>query len=360
MQGAGAGHEDLSQQVLSHTIHPEYRRKRARSRGPMYSPSLKPSNVEMDTSRLNQYRRLLAFSLLGVCVLWSYWPTLGELADRWAHDPQYSHGYLVPLFSLYLIWRKRRELAKFSAQSSWWGVGFIVFGMAIRLAGAYIFLPWLDAVSLIPTLTGLCLLFGSWPALRCCWPAIAFLAFMLPLPHRFQTALAQPLQQIATLASVYLLETCGLPAVSRGNIILINDTRIMVVEACNGLSMLVTFVALSAAVALLIRRGWIERIVILGSAIPIALVANILRITVSALLTETAGAQTAGVFFHDLAGWLMMPLGLALLGLVLYGLRRLLVEDQSNEPTTVPGAQQLAAASESEKPRNEVVLAQTY
>ena len=68
-----------------------------------------PSNVKMDTSRLKQYCRPLAHFLLGVCLLWSYWPTIGELTERWSHDPQYSHGFLVPLFSLYLIWRKQRH-----------------------------------------------------------------------------------------------------------------------------------------------------------------------------------------------------------------------------------------------------------
>src|SRR5205814_795409 len=134
----------------------------------------------------------------------------GEMADRWSHDPQYSHGYLVPAFSLYLLWRQRRQLRALPGRASWWGAALVALGTGVRLAGTYVFLPWLDAVSLLPSLAGLCLLAGGWPALRCCWPAVAFLAFMLPLPYRFQTALAQPLQRVATLASVYLLETLGL------------------------------------------------------------------------------------------------------------------------------------------------------
>ncbi len=277
----------------------------------------------MPTPPVNRRSRPIALALLGLCLAWSYWPTLGDLADRWAHDPQYSHGYFVPLFSAFLVWRQRDRLAALPGRSSPWGVALVVLGVAVRLAGAYVFLPWLDAASLLPTLAGLCLLWGGWPAFRICWMALAFLGFMLPLPHRLQTALAQPLQSLATVASVYLLETLGLPAVSRGNIILINDTRIGVVEACNGLSMLVTFFALSAGVALLIRRGVLDRVVVLVSAVPIALVANVLRITITAVLTESAGRAAAGVFFHDLAGWLMMPLGLGLMGLELFILRRL-------------------------------------
>jgi exosortase len=159
---------------------------------------------------------------------------------------------------------------------------------------------------------------------------------MLPLPHRLQTAMSMPLRKVATVSSVYLLETLGLPAVARGNVILLNDTRIGVVEACNGLSMLITFFALSTAVALLSRGGAVERVVILLSAVPIALAANILRVTMTAVLYQTAGAETAGVFFHDMAGWLMMPVGLALLGLELLVLRMVLVEDRTPPAANLP------------------------
>jgi exosortase len=314
----------------------------------------------MDPSPLNKYGKPLALSLLGLCLLWSYWPTLGELAGRWSHDPQYSHGYLVPVFALYLIWRQRRQLAEMPVQSSRWGLALVAAGAALRLAGAYVFFPWLDALSLLPVLAGVCLLIGGWPALRRCWPAIAFLAFMLPLPYQLQTALAQPLQRTATLASVYLLETLGLPAVARGNIILINDTRIGVVEACNGLSMLVTFFALSTAVVLLIRRGLAERAAVLLGAIPIAVAANVLRITVTAILMETVGADAAGVFFHDLAGWLMMPLGLAMMGLELLIVRCLLVEDRTKEPGIEPPRGEAAAAPHGgERPQQELAMSPT-
>ncbi len=270
-----------------------------------------------------------AIAFLGLCLLWSYWPTLRELGERWADDPQYSHGYLVPAFALYLLWRQRARLAGGASRPSWWGVGLILAGLALRLVGSYFFFPWLDGFSLLPVLAGVVVLLGGWAALRAAWPAVAFLGFMLPLPHSLQNALAQPLQRVATAASAYLLEALGFPAVTKGNVILLRETRVGVVEACNGLSMLMTFLALSAGVALL-RRDWAGRAVVLLSAVPIALAANVLRVTVTAALQETSGVETAG-FVHDAAGWLMMPLGLALLGLELLILRGLVVEDGAAE-----------------------------
>jgi exosortase len=188
-----------------------------------------------------------------------------------------------------------------------------VLGLCLRLASVYLYFDWLQAVSLLPCLAGLCVLVGGWTALRWSGIAIAFLVFMVPLPFRFETALANPLQHVATAASTYLVQTLGFAAFAEGNIIRLGEFKIGVTEACSGLSMLVVFFALSTAVAILIRRPLLDKIVIFLSAIPIALASNIVRITVTAVLYKVAGEELAHLVFHDLAGWLMMPLGLALL-----------------------------------------------
>jgi exosortase len=135
-----------------------------------------------------------------------------------------------------------------------------------------------------------------------------------------------PLQRIATLASTYALQTMGLPAVAEGNVILIDEARIGVVEACNGLGMLFMFFAFATAATFVIRRPAADKAVILLSAIPIALAANVARITLTGLLHVTAGGEVADVVYHDLAGWLMMPLALATLWAESGLLSRLLIE----------------------------------
>jgi exosortase len=250
-------------------------------------------------------------------LLWAAWPTLAGLAWRWGHDPQYTHGYLVPLFSLYLAWSGREHFAAACRRPSWWGLAPLALGLALSLAGTYVSFDWLRAMALLPCLAGVCLLWGGPRALRGAWPALAFLAFMVPLPYQLEVALAQPLQRLATGASTYILQTLGFEAVSRGNIILLGQERIGVVEACNGLSMLVIFVALATALALVVRRPWPDRALLVASAVPIALAANVTRIVATGVLLQTVGPGLADLAFHDLAGWLMMPLALLLLGLEL-------------------------------------------
>jgi exosortase len=252
------------------------------------------------------------------CFLWAYGSTLAALAERWANSPQYTHGFLVPLFALVVLWFRREHLKLELLAVSGWGIPLLLAGGGLRLAGAYFYYPALDSLSLLPSLAGLCVLLGGWWALRWAWPAIAFLVFMLPLPFIVEGAMAQPLQRLATVASTYVVQTLGLPAVAEGNIVTVNDYRIGVVEACNGLGMLVVFFALSTALAfVLAKRPLWERVLIAASAVPVALVANVARITTTAVLGALINRDFAQVVFHDWGGWLMMPLALFLLWLEL-------------------------------------------
>jgi exosortase len=209
---------------------------------------------------------------------------------------------------------------------SWWGLPLLAAGVLLRLAGSYVFFDWLEAVSLLPLLAGAALLLGGRPAFRWSWPAIAFLVFMIPLPFRVERGLSHPLQRVATQASTYVLQLIGQPAFSEGNVIVVGDARVGVAEACNGLGMLLLFFALATAVAVVARRSLVEKVIIVASAAPVAVIANVARCTVTSLLHEYVGGRWADVVFHDLAGWLMMPLALGLLWLELLVLSRLLVD----------------------------------
>jgi len=287
------------------------------------------------------WQRLVVPGLLGAAVLWAFWPTLGEMAQRWS-EPEYSHGYLVPAFAVALLWLRRDRAAAFAPRSSWWGVLLLGLGVLLRFVGEYLYLDWLDAGALMLCLAGLAVLLGGKSALRWAWPAIAFLVFMIPLPFRLEVALAHPLQRLATVASTYALQTLGLAALSEGNVILMSDTRLGVEQACSGLSMLMIFFALATAFSIVIQRPLWQKIVLLLSAVPIAVIANVTRITVTGLLHETVSHRLADLVFHDLAGWLMMPFALVLLWLELQALARLFVEVAPKSP--VPLVSPVAAS----------------
>jgi exosortase len=300
---------------------------------------------------------LLTLLVLGAGILWASWPTLLDMSERWSDDPQYSHGYLVPVFAGVLLWLRRDCLPQGGFRLSGWGILLLLAGAGLRLAGVYLYLNWLEGISLLPTLAGLAVLLGGRPALRWAGPAFAFLFFMVPLPYRLQTALAYPLQRLVTEASTFALQTLGLPALAEGNIILLNDVRLGVVEACSGLTMMMTFFALATAVALVIKRPALDRAVIVLSAAPIALLANVVRITLTGVLYEVVDAELVHAFFHDWAGWLMMPVALGLLALVLKILSCLLVVPRPKDEALLNMFRMTAAPPPS--PRQEAAAAPT-
>jgi exosortase len=285
--------------------------------------------------RKNRLRLALGGALV-LGIVWSYWPTLAELVRRWNRDPQYTHGFLVPLFALYLLWSGRDRLGLLTGKGSAWGLGVIVAGLLLRLAGARWYLSGLEEVSLLVVLAGTAVLLAGWRCLRWCGPAIAFLLFMIPLPYRVQVALGGPLQQLATQLSTFALQTLGFLALAEGNVIVLGEVRIGVIEACNGLTMLVTFFALATALAIVVERRLLNRIVLILSAVPVGLLANVVRITATGVLHVTAGSEIANAVFHDWAGWLMMPLALGMLWAEMWVLGRLFVAGQPER--AAPGA----------------------
>jgi exosortase len=158
-----------------------------------------------------------------------------------------------------------------------------------------------------------------------------FLVFMVPLPGFLAGLLGHPLQRFATIASTFVIQTLGIPVVAEGNVLCLSDSKIEVADACNGLRNMMLFLAVCVGVAFLMRRSVAEKIIIVVSAAGIALAANLIRITVTAILHQAASHAVANNLYHDLAGLFMMPLAVVLLWLELAYLRRVFVVQSPGE-----------------------------
>lgn len=273
-----------------------------------------------------RYAQAVLVATLAGLGLWTFWPALRDMAAKWTSDPQYSHGYLVPIFSLVLLYLRRDRLKAVELWIDWRGLPLLTLGCLGYVAAAYVNFDYLAAGSLLPVVAGLFALFGGRPALRWSWPAVAFLVFMIPLPFSVERALGDPLQRVATKSSTWVLQTLGFPAFAEGNVIVMEKGKIAVVEACNGLSMLLTFAAITTGMAIVFKRPWVDRAVLLLSTLPVAVAANVVRISSNGVAMDLWGAEVAHDLFHDQAGWLMMPLAIAMLWFELWALSRLFVE----------------------------------
>ena len=176
---------------------------------------------------------------------------------------------------------------------------------------------------------------GMW-ALTRIWPAIAFLVFMVPLPYELERNVGEPLKTAATVSSTYLLQTLGLPAIRDGNLILIDEVRLGVVDACSGLKMMVTFAAFSVGAVLLMRRSRFEKLMILLGIVPVAILTNVLRITLTGVSFANLSDERTRAFLHDLYGYMMILIGLALLALEVWVLKRLVIDDEEASSDSSP------------------------
>ena len=290
-------------------------------------------------------RRSPVLSFIFVALLamagWVFWPGLVIAADKWSRDPQYSHGFLVPIFSLVLLWLRRERLAGVAAGPSWVGLPFILLSALIYVVGGYIMNDTFQTLAFIPATAGIVGLFGGWAAIRWAAPSIAFLMFMVPLPYQIEIAMGQPLRRLATILSVTILQTLGFPTIAEGNIIVLEKGRVAVVDACNGLSMLLTFVAMAVGMVMVVRKPWLDKVIILVSAPVIAVLANVMRITANGIAVDLWGPAVANKWFHDQAGLIMMPTALIMLLAELWFLGRLFEpapDERSPFSATLKGA----------------------
>jgi exosortase len=274
---------------------------------------------------------------VGVALGWAYGAEFRGLFDTWGRDPNYSHGYLVIPLALLILWR-RLKASRIQRVEPWkWGW----LCLAVTLAGrAYLHNRGnlgAEIFTLLPVIVCLILTLGGWDLLRATWPAVAYLLFMIPLPGRIDSAVAQPLQKLATMASCALLKASGLWVIAEGNVIHVDGGRLEVANACSGLSMMLTLGAtVSAMVLVMSLRPW-KQVVLLLSIIPIALASNVLRITATGWCYHRLGPSAGEKLAHDAAGWLMMPLALVLVGLELGILNWLFVDEAVVEEPTILG-----------------------
>ena len=262
--------------------------------------------------------RALAIAILTGAFLWSYWPTVAELWSIWLRSDEYSSGLLVPFLALYILWTRRHNITQADIQPSSWGLLAFVLAQAVRAFGIFFMYSSAERLSLLLSIVSLTLLILGWRILRKVATVLAFLSLMLPLPRSVHTSVTLPLQNLATASSVFCLQMIGYAVVREGNIIHLNDITVAVAEACNGLRMVTAFFVIIGLLVLLVRRTWWEKLIVLILGLPVALLCNTVRLTVTAILSTMLTGEIWEKIFHDFGGYTMMPLALAVVLLELW------------------------------------------
>ncbi len=253
-----------------------------------------------------------AYLSFGLLVL-VYAPVLVDLVSDWWNDPNYSHGFLVPVVSGYLLWKKRDKLAGSAGESSKFGLPLLALALALFVVGSAGAEYFTVRVSFIVALAGLTLYHFGAAFLRQVWFELGFLLFMIPLPYVIYYSVTFPMQLFATKVSIKALALIGVPAVQQGNIIHLSGISLEVAEACSGIRSMLSLLALGALFSYFSQRGPIKRSALFLSTIPIAVITNSARVFITAVLAFTIDAQVTEEPLHGLMGLSVFVMAFALL-----------------------------------------------
>ncbi|GAC1465114.1 MAG: exosortase [Isosphaeraceae bacterium] len=275
---------------------------------------------------------VLAMLLVSAALGTAYAPNFSHLVAQWNRDPNYSYGFFVIPIAALIFWTRRGMIDRTKLAPRWWGFAPLLTVLALRFPLYESNEQYVETATIPLAIAALALALGGRHLLRVALPSVVFLFFMLPLPPSLNTLLARPLQTVATIGSVALLQIMGMPVLAEGNVIVIGETPLEVARACNGLSMLLSFVTLIAATVILVQRPIWERLLLMSSAIPIALISNIVRIVATAVCYHRLGQEAGEKIAHDLAGYAMMPIALLLVWLELSLMSWLFVEVEDVDP----------------------------
>jgi exosortase len=252
----------------------------------------------------------VALGLLGVL----FWQNIRHFFLVWSTDENYSHGFLVPFISLYFANEVARGGPIPVRSGMRLGSTMIGFALAIKLATIVIPFPVASDYGLLIAIAGTCSLLAGVEILKKYWFAFFFLVFMVPLPVALYTMIANPLQLLVSQVATSMLNVIEIPALCDGNMItLAGGHQLFVAEACSGMRQLTGFLALTTAWTYLSTRPMWNRVLLVGSSIPIAMTANVVRVTLTGIITYDFDPKYASGAFHTFEGLAMMGMGLLIL-----------------------------------------------
>ena len=255
-------------------------------------------------------------ALIGVLMAAVYYRVLAKLVTDWWQIPDFSHGFLVPIFAAYLVWTKRTALLETKIAPTWSGIALVFLGLAVLLLGVYGAELFLSRISLVILLAGLVLGFGGWQLLKELRFPLLVLLLAIPIPFIVFNEITLPLQTLASKLASALLPLFGVPVLREGNVIELPAMKLEVAEACSGIRSLMSLFTLAVFYGYFMDKSNLRRVLLALASIPIAIAANALRILGTGLCVQYWDPDKALGFFHEFSGWVMFLVSLGCLYIV--------------------------------------------
>jgi exosortase len=298
----------------------------------IHGTSIMPCSHQWRDLGVHNYIKIL---IIGGLFCFLFRNEIEGIVNRWLTDSSWSHGFLIPLFSLYFVNQKREEILNLRSRPNYLGLVFLIFGILFYPFNiVHLQYGYLRSIDMIATLGAIVLFLGGWKLLKHTWLPIVFLIFAVPLPERYYRELTIPMRQWAATVAGGLLDLVPeLEAAANGVVIDVFykgvplEPPLDVAEACSGMRLLMAFLALGVAMAYLHYRPLWQRIILLASTVPIAIFCNVVRVTVTGFIYVLIHPKYAQGIYHDMLGMAMLPLAFGLYGVLAWFMSSLFINE---------------------------------
>ena len=285
-------------------------------------------------------------AVIGILIFIYFYEAVIGVVGKWFTDASWSHGFLIPVFSFYFLSQHKKDILSLTPRTDYLGLFLLICCLVFYPLNIIHFsVAYFERLTPIAAIGACVLFFGGWKLVRYTWLPVVYLIFAVPLPERFLTSATMPLRKLAAQASTVALNLySGLEATARGTVVDVIhngtplDSPLDVAKACSGMRLLMTFVALGVAMAYLHYRPAWQRLVLLVCTIPIAVICNIVRVTITGFIFVLGNAKYATGIYHDMLGLLMLPLAFGLYGGIAWFMENLLENDSVTSGEGAVGA----------------------
>ena len=242
-----------------------------------------------------------------------YGPILKHLVGNWWTNPNYGHGFLVPVFAGFVLWKERERISGIPLKPANFGLLVMVGAIGLLLFGSLGAELFTSRFSLLVLIGGMVLFLAGWGMLKAVSFPLGFLILMIPFPAIIFNQITFPLQLLASRLATSVLQLINVPVLREGNLIILPNYTLEVVDACSGIRSLMTLITLAIAYGYLVEKKIWVRWLLVVIMIPIAIVSNSIRIVGAGLLTYHFGPRMAEGFFHEFSGWVIFVAALFLM-----------------------------------------------
>jgi len=251
-----------------------------------------------------------------ICLGILYFSVFQNIVHDWYHDPDFSHGFLIPFISLFLVWQRAQDLQKIPVKPFNPGILVILVGLLLLTVGSLAAEYFTQRISFIVVLSGIILFLLSLRHLKFLSFPLAYLIFMIPLPSILMLKITFPMQMLAAKAATFSLQLIDIPVLRQGTVIHLVDKSLEVERACSGIRSLISLLALGAVLTYFINKAVWQRWLVILSCLPIAIVINAFRVSMTGILAHYYGMEAAEGFFHGFSGAVLYFAGLILVAVV--------------------------------------------